>query len=284
VTLLRYKDALILFVSMQEQLSKQSAHGLRSEKRLDGKNVMIIGGGSKENKYNLVANGEAAAILAGREGARVAVVDIDKDAADRTVDAIIKENNHAISISADAAEENECQEAVSRVLNAFGSIEGAVINVGIGLGIGSAGTDSEAWDKVLAVNLKAHFLMAKTLLPKMKEGSIVFIGSVAGLKPGTFSPSYDASKAGLIALSKHVAFEAAGRGIRANVVAPGLIDSPLGRRVSEINKVRDKIPIPLRRQGTAWEAAWLTIFLLSDEAQYITGQTMVVDGGLSTLI
>jgi NAD(P)-dependent dehydrogenase (short-subunit alcohol dehydrogenase family) len=96
-------------------------------------------------------------------------------------------------------------------------------------------------------------------------------------------PAYDSSKAGLIGLCRHVALEGSRRTIRANVIAPGLIDTPLGRGASRGRPSREKTPVPLRRQGTAWEVAYPTIFLLSDEASYITGQTLAVDGGLTGL-
>jgi len=163
-------------------------------------------------------------------------------------------------------------------------LDGVVLNVGIGIGRGLAATSGPDWDQVFAVNLRAHFLIARAALPQLNTGgSIVFVSSVAGLRPGSNVPAYDSSKAGLGGLCRHVAFEGSRRGIRANIVAPGLMDTPLGRAASRGRPSRKQTPIPLGRQGTAWEVAYAAVFLLSGEASYITGQNLVVDGGLSEL-
>ncbi len=255
----------------------------RPGRRLEGRRVLVVGAGGPEDPDELAANGQAIAISAAREGARVVVGDKDPVAAAHTVDAIVGNGGTATAAIADVRHSTACERLVEEATDSMGSIDGLVLNVGIGSGVGLAGTDPEDWDDVLAVNLRSHFLVCRSALPRFDGGSIVFIGSVAGLRPGTFSPSYDASKAGLIGLCRHVAMEGARKGVRANLVAPGLMDTPMGRGVSSAQPRRDRVRIPLGRQGTAWEVASATVFLLSDDASYVTAPVLAVDGGLSTL-
>ena len=173
---------------------------------------------------------------------------------------------------------------VAEAADLLDGLDGVVVNVGIGAGQWLAKTTIDQWDQVFDVNVRAHFLTCQAALPLMTDGgSIVLISSVAGLRPGSRIPAYDASKAALAGLCRHVAFEGARAGVRANVVAPGLIDTPLGRLATAGRPSRTKAPVALGRQGTALEVAKPVTFLLSDEASYITGAILPVDGGLSTL-
>ena len=264
----------------------EATGGTPGRSRLAGRRILVVGAGTQpcDDADAPLGNGRAIAVLCAREGAAIACADRDAAAAQDTAQRIASEGNRATVVVADVTDEAACARVVADADASLGGLDGVVVNVGIGYGRGLEGTDADAWDLTFAINLRAHFLVARAALPRMQPGgALVFVSSIAGIKPGTGIPAYDASKAGLAGLCRHVAFEGSRRGIRANLVVPGLIDTPLGRMASRGRPSRATTTVPLGRQGTAWEVAYATVFLLGGESSYVTGQQLVVDGGLSSL-
>lgn len=254
--------------------------------RLAGRRVLVVGAGTRSSPDPdaPLGNGRAISLLAASEGAEVVCADISREAAEATAALIVDSGGVAHALVGDVSEPHDCGRLVGDSTELLGGLDGLVTNVGIAVGRDLAGTSSEQWDLVLSTNLRAHALLSAAALEVMGESaSIVMISSIAGRRAGSRLPAYDASKAGLEALCRHTAREGARKGVRANSVVPGLIDTPLGRLASAGRPSRKNSPIPLGRQGTATEVANAVVFLLSDAASYITGHDLVVDGGLSTL-
>lgn len=253
--------------------------------RLAGRRILVVGGGQQvvDAATDPVGNGRAMAMLFAREGASVAVADRSRAAAVATAALIGGEGGSAVVIEADIGREADVIRMIDEAEAALGGLDGLVLNVGIGVGgLGLRSVKAEEWDQVLAVNLRGPMLCCREALPRMAEGgSIVFISSIAGLTAGSRLPAYDSSKAALGGLMRHVALEGSRKGVRANIVAPGLVDTPLGRRATQGRPSRGTAPQYFGRQATGWEIAYAALFFMSDEAVYVTGQTLAVDGGLT---
>jgi NAD(P)-dependent dehydrogenase (short-subunit alcohol dehydrogenase family) len=250
--------------------------------RLEGGRILVVGAGQEDHGLDdpPIGNGRAMAILFAREGASVALLDLSEQSAEETAELVRAEGADALVIGADASSEEAMTDAFERTATQFGGIDGLVMNAGIGAGLGLAGTSVEDWDRVMAVNARSQFLGCKLAMGSMDHGgAVVLVGSIASREVMPF-PVYAASKAALEALCRQSAVEGAPR-IRTNLLMPGLIDTSLGRLASQISPLRDEVPIPAGRQGTAWEVAYAAVFLLSGESSYVTGQSLIVDGGLT---
>ncbi|MEA2496798.1 MAG: hypothetical protein QOJ29_4709 [Thermoleophilaceae bacterium] len=253
--------------------------------RMTGRRVLVVGGG--QNDYGLddppLGNGRAMCVLLAREGASVCVADIDEAGAQATAEMVRAEGGEATVVVADASDEQASAGMFADAREALGGLDGVVLNLGISRGFLLRDTTAKDWDLVMAVNLRSHFLGCKHGLAAMPDGgAIVLIGSVAAREPLPI-PAYGASKAALESLCRQAAAEG-GPLVRTNLLMPGLIDTPLGRAASAMNPGREGAGanVTARRQGTAWEVAYAALFLLSDEASFVTGQSLIADGGLST--
>ena len=186
-------------------------------------------------------------------------------------------------MTADVADPGAVDAMIERAHVWLGSIDGVAYNVGVPGVAGFEASTPEAWDDTFAVNLRGAMLTMRAALPVMAPGSaVVFTSSIAALRPTGRIVAYESSKAGLAALMRAVAFDGKDRAIRANIVMPGLIDTGIGRNAND-TAGRATIPVPLGRHGTAWEVAYVALFLLSHESAYVTGQVLAVDGGRTSL-
>lgn len=259
--------------------------------RLKEKIAVVVGAG--QTPGDTIGNGRATAILFARHGAKVLLVDNRLGSAEETAQMIRQEDGECSTLQANVTSESDCKRIAATCVERYGRIDILHNNVGIGRGdAGPTNLTEENWDRIHSVNLKGMFLTCKHVLPVMREqgdGSIINISSVAAIA-STGMLAYKTSKAGVIALTQNLAGGGAKYGIRVNCIMPGLINTPMaiegyssaqGTEKQAVIAQRDA-RVPLRKQmGSAWDVAYAALFLASDEAHFITGVNLPVDGGQS---
>lgn len=257
--------------------------------RLAGKVAIIVGAGQLPG--DTIGNGRAVAERFAQEGAQLLLVDIQEDWAEATREAVAPYGRPASVLRADITNEDDCRAIAATCIERYGQID--VLHNNVGRSRGDRRTtemDADMWDEIMAMNLKGMFMTCKHVLPHMVTqgaGSIINVSSTASLAARP-TVTYKTSKGAVNAFTQHLAMEHAAHGIRANAILPGLIDTPMAieRRAQERGVAKEVVRaerealVPMRRMGTGWDVANAAVFLASDEARYVTGVLLPVDGGL----
>jgi NAD(P)-dependent dehydrogenase (short-subunit alcohol dehydrogenase family) len=263
--------------------------------RLKGKVAIVVGAGQTPGET--IGNGRASALVYAREGARVLLVDRRLDSAEDTRAMIAKEGGEALAFQADVTRENECKSLAKTCVERFGRVD--ILHNNVGIGDGDANVthlEEAAWDRILSVNMKSVFLACKHVIPVMRtqgSGAILNISSIAAVCSVGGLLAYKVSKAGVNAITHQLALANAKYGIRVNAIMPGLMNTPMAiegiskaRGIPKDQLVRERdAQVPLgAKMGTGWDIAHAALFLVSDEARFITGVILPVDGGQSARI
>jgi NAD(P)-dependent dehydrogenase (short-subunit alcohol dehydrogenase family) len=254
--------------------------------RVEGKVAIVTGAGSTPGPG--IGTGKATAVVLAREGAHVLLVDLHPERAQETQALIAEEGGTSAVFAADCTQATGCEAMVAAALDAFGTVDILVNNIGLA----SLGTvvdlTEQAWDQALNINLRTAFLASKYAVPVMAAkggGAVVNISSISALR-GDGTLAYSAAKAGLIGMTVDMAYSHGRQGIRVNAIAPGHITTPMvmsvsapGPRAEFMNELRSQAGL-LGTPGTGWDVGWAAAFLASDEARWITGVTLPVESGV----
>lgn len=231
--------------------------------------------------------GRAACLLFAKEGAKIVAADIDKESGEETVKLVKKQGGEAVFVACDVAVEAEVKSAIEAGVAGFGKLNILYNNAGVlwrDKDFEAARTDEAAWDQIMAINLKGPVWVCKYGIPELIKadgGSIVNIGSCSALLGfETAQDAYTSSKGALISLTRSLAIVHAKDKIRANIIHPGPVDTPMQREWNEETKKAIAGYVPIGRMGQPEDIAYCSLFLASDESSYITGQEIVVDGGI----
>lgn len=247
--------------------------------------VAIVTGGGASGDANTNSIGDAICLTLARGGAFVAVVDIDAAAAEQTAAQVRAEGVKAFTVVADLRREEECARAVAEIVQNFGRVDVLVNNVGVGNGAVVTLTEEIQWDDALAINLNSVLFMCKHAIPHMQGGGAIVNLSTTAIDTPSASAAYSGSKAAVEGLSKHIALQFGPEGIRCNVVRPGEVWSAIVARhvksaeAAEALRAERRDRSALRTEGSPWDIAAAVAFLASDDARWITGQILTVDGG-----
>jgi len=250
--------------------------------RLAGKVAIVTGAGSRAEG---IGNGRATAVLFAREGARVLLVDQSRAAAQITQELIGREGGEAHVCEVDVTRADDCRAMVDEAVRRWGRLDILDNNVGIGGRATVVEVEESAWEHLMRVNVTSMMLTSKHAIPAMARGgggSIINISSISALRPRGLTP-YSVSKGAVIALTRAMAVDHAPQGIRVNCIAPGPVYTPMvySEGMSPELRERRRRASPLGIEGTGWDIGHAALFLASDEARYITGVVLPVDGGVT---
>lgn len=256
--------------------------GSEDAQDLNRKVAIVTGAGAQGDG---IGNGRAAAILLARAGARVVAVDRESQLAERTVEMIESEGGSAIPFAGDVTSAVVCEAIANAAIEAYGGIDILDNNVGVGSRGSVVDEHPDTWDRVMRINVHSMFLMSKYAIPVMVSrggGAVVNVSSISALRPRGLT-AYSTSKGAVIALTRAMAVDHAKAGVRVNCVAPGPVFTPMVERggMSDELRERRRQASPLGIEGTGWDVGNAVVFLASNRARYITGQTLVVDGGVT---